>query len=47
MSDLIEQHFLALTFVMVCFWALGLFSGIWWERIKNDDLPDQDDEIWW
>jgi hypothetical protein len=47
MKELMEQHFLALTFILVCAWGFGFVSGKWWERTKNDIPPPGDNGIWW
>lgn len=47
MKDLIEQHFLSVTFVLVCAWYFGFVMGKWWERLKDEVPPEHNDEIWW
>lgn len=32
---------------LVCCFLFGFAAGRWWERIKHEPPPPDEDEIWW
>lgn len=47
MKELIQEYFWQLFFLLASAWYWGFVAGKWWERIKDEEQPDQNDEIWW
>jgi hypothetical protein len=46
MQQLIVEYFWHLVFLLAIAWYFGFVSGKWWEQVKNEPMPDNDEELW-
>lgn len=35
-----------LSIALIAVWYFGFVSGKWWERLNNEAMPDNDEEMW-
>lgn len=47
MKELIQEYFWHLFFILACAWYWGYKTGQWWERIKDEEPPKHNNEMWW
>lgn len=44
--EILHGNDLLLIAALVSAWWFGFVAGKWWERLKNEEMPDNDEGMW-
>lgn len=46
LEQVIRDYLWHIVFLLACAWYWGFKTGEWWEQVKDEPMPDNDEELW-